>query len=208
MSEERYVIPGILSERALITTGIHIGTTRCTDYMRRFVARMRPEGNYLFDLNKVLERINVAGKFLSQFSPPLILAYSSRELCRTPIEKFSEVVGSQAVLGRFMPGTLTNIQFTGHRDAEVLLISDPLMDQQAVTEASQVGIPVVALANTDNTVENIDLVVPLNNRGRKACAAAFWLLARATLINSNLLPPDRPLKYTIEDFETKLEALA
>jgi small subunit ribosomal protein S2 len=208
LSEERYIIPGVLSERSLITTGIHIGTARCTEYMKRFIARMRPEGNYLFDLNKILERINVAGKFLSQFSPSSVLAYSSRELCRTPIEKFAEVVGTQAVLGRFMPGTLTNIQFSGHREAEVLLVSDPLMDLQAITEASQVGIPVVALANTDNTIENIDLVIPANNRGRKACAAAFWLLARATLINSNLLEPDKPMRYTIEDFETKLEALA
>ena len=53
--------------------------------------------------------------------------------------------------------------------------------------------------------DDIDLVIPGNNRGRKAIAAIFWLLARATLTHAGLLAEDQPMKYPIEDFETKVE---
>jgi len=35
-------------------------------------------------------------------------------------------------------------------------------------------------------------------------AAIFWLLARAVLTHGSQLTTDQPMKYTIDDFETKL----
>jgi small subunit ribosomal protein S2 len=67
------------------------------------------------------------------------------------------------------------------------------------------GIPVIAVCDTDNVTDDVDLVIPGNNRGRKAIAAIFWLLARSTLAHAGLLPLDQPMKYSIEDFETKVE---
>ncbi|MEM0384846.1 MAG: 30S ribosomal protein S2, partial [Nitrososphaeria archaeon] len=78
-------------------------------------------------------------------------------------------------------------------------------DKQAIDEASSLGIPVIAICNTDNVVSNVDLVVPANNNGRKALAAVYWLLARSVLIALKLLQPNEPMKYSIDDFETKPE---
>ena len=103
-----------------------------------------------------------------------------------------------------MPGTFTNPLYPGHIDAELVLVADPLSDAQAVVEAGKLGIPVIAVCDTDNVTDDIDLVIPGNNRGRKAIAAIFWLLARAVLTHAGLLSPDQPMKYAIEDFETKL----
>jgi len=193
-----------VSERALRATGIHIGTTVKTKYMEPFIARTRPDGLHILDINKILSRIDVTGKFLARFDPKHVLVYSSRDFARVPIQRFCELTGCEYVLGRFMPGTLTNPSLKFYRDADVVLVVDPAIDQQAVVEASSLGIPIVAFCDTDNVTRYIDLIIPANNRGRKALAAAFWFLARSYLIHSGAISPDQPLKYTIEDFETKL----
>jgi small subunit ribosomal protein S2 len=204
---ERYIIPRILTEKALLSTGIHIGTTSKTRYMMPYISKIRDDGLHILDINKTIERIHVAGRFIARHDPAKVVAYSSREFCKTPVEKFAEVTGCVGITGRFMPGTFTNLRYPGHVDAELLIVSDPAADQQAVSEAARIGIPVIAVVNSDNLTADIDLAIPANNRGRKACAAVFWLLARATLVHSGLLASDQPLKYSIEDFETKLEEL-
>ncbi len=193
-----------LSIKSLIATGIRIGTTVKTGFMEPFIARMRPDGLYLIDVNKTLYRIDVAGRFLSRFDPGRILVYSSRDFARTPVQMFCGLVGCKAITGRFMPGLLTNPRLPYHIEADVVLVVDPFLDVQAVTEATKIGVPVVAICDTDNTTSNIDLVIPANNRGRKALAAVFWLLARSVLIHSGAMSPEESMKNTIEDFETKL----
>jgi small subunit ribosomal protein S2 len=193
-----------ISEKVLISTGIRIGTTLKTKYMEPFIAKTRPSGLHIIDLNKTLSRIEIAGKFLTRFDPKKVLIYSSRDFAKTPIERFCELTGCQYVLGRFMPGTLTNPRLPFYKDVDVVMVVDPTIDQQAIVEASSLGIPVIAVCDTDNVTSFIDLVIPANNRGRKALAAIFWFLARSYLIHSGAMSPDQPLKYNLEDFETKL----
>ena len=143
-------------------------------------------------------------KFISNFDSSRVVAYSSREYGKTPVAKFTELTGTIPLTGRFMPGTFTNPLYPKHLDPEAVIVTDPSMDLQAVTEASQVGIPVIAICDTDNLTENVDLVIPANNRGRKALAAVMWLLSRSVLQQSGKLSLDESLPYAIEDFETKL----
>lgn len=193
-----------ITEKALLSTGIRVGTQVKTKSMARFIQRTRSDGLHVIDVGKALSRIETAAKFLSRFEVSRIVVYSSREYAKTPIEKFCEITGATTLTGRFMPGTFTNPLYPRHLDPEVVLVTDPTMDSQAVDEASKIGVPVVSLCDTDNVTANVDLVIPANNRGRKALAAVFWLLARSLLIHHGLLTPDQPMKYSIEDFETKL----
>ena len=101
------------------------------------------------------------------------------------------------MLGRFMPGTLTNPLLPYYSEPQLIIVSDPQVDAQAVTEASNAGIPVIGIANTDNVTSELDLVIPANNRGRKSLATVYWLLAREILQDS------KAMKYEIDDFETK-----
>jgi small subunit ribosomal protein S2 len=59
---------------------------------------------------------------------------------------------------------------------EVLIVTDPIGDAQAVTEAVQCGIPIIALCDTNNMTGYIDLVIPTNNKGRKALSLIYYLL--------------------------------
>jgi small subunit ribosomal protein S2 len=88
-------------------------------------------------------------------------------------------------------------------EPDVLVIADPIADEQPLREAAQVGIPVVGLCDTDNETADIDLVIPTNNKGRKALALVFWLLARQVLRERGELLPDQPFGVQVEEFETK-----
>jgi len=199
------VIAPQLTEKALLATGIRIGTPVRTKTMEPFTTRPRPDGLHMFDYAKSIQRIDVAGKFIAHSGTQNTVVYTSREHGAVAVEKFCELTGAMPLIGRFMPGTFTNPLYPGHLDAELVVVADPMSDAQAIIEAGKLGIPVIAVCDTDNVTDNIDLVIPGNNRGRKAIAAIFWLLARATLIHAGLLTADQAMKYSIEDFETRLE---
>ncbi len=194
-----------LSEKALLATGIRIGTQVRTKTMEQFTTRPRPDGLHIIDYVKTLQRIDVAGKFIAATGAQNTVVYTSREHGEMAVEKFCELTGAMPLLGRFMPGTFTNPLYPGHLDAELVVVADPMSDTQAIVEAGSLAIPVIAVCDTDNVTDDIDLVIPGNNRGRKAIAAIFWLLARATLTHAGALQEDSPMKYSIEDFETKMD---
>jgi small subunit ribosomal protein S2 len=184
-------------KKKVLSTGIRVGTEVKTKFMIPYIIQANPEGLYLFDLDITLNRIQTAARFIKKFDIEKVIVYSGRVYATTPIEKFCELTGAKKMLGRFMPGTLTNPSLPYYSEPLLIIISDPQVDAQAVTEATNAGIPVIGIANTDNVTSKLDLVIPANNRGRKALATVYWLLAREILQDS------KTMKYEIEDFETK-----
>ena len=87
---------------------------------------------------------------------------------------------------------------------EMLTIVDRPTIQYIVEEAALIGVPVIALCSTDNSLENVDLVIPVNNKGRRSLAIVYWLLAREILRERGQLPISGEFGATIEDFETTL----
>ncbi|MCD6465665.1 30S ribosomal protein S2 [Candidatus Bathyarchaeota archaeon] len=194
----------LLPQDVLLSAGVHIGTKIKTKDMEPFIYRVRGDGLFVLDIKKIDERIRIAAKFLSRFDPPRIAATAVRLYAREPVAKFCEVTGAIPIIGRFIPGLLSNPLYPGRIEPDVMLVSDPRADAQAIRESTKIGIPVVALCSTDNDFTNIDLVIPTNNKGRKALAVIYWLLARQVLRERGELPPDGDLSIPIEDFEVKL----
>jgi small subunit ribosomal protein S2 len=179
--------------------GVHIGTQQKTMDMERFIHRVRTDGLYVLDVAKTDSRIRTAASFLANYSPEQILVTSSRQYGRFPAEKFADAVGARARTGRFIPGTLTNPKYDGYIEPDVLVVTDPIGDSQAVKEAITVGIPVIAMCDSNNTTSNVDLVVPTNNKGRKALSVVYWLLANETLDRRGAEPA-----YGLDDFESDI----
>jgi small subunit ribosomal protein S2 len=194
----------LLPRDTLLSAGIHIGTRMKTRDMKPFIYRVRPDGLFVLDVKKTDERIRVAAKFLARFEPAKVAVAAARLYAQEPIRKFCEVTGATPIIGRFIPGLLSNPLYPNRIDPEVIIVSDPRADAQAVKEASNVGIPIVALCSTDNEFAGVDLVIPTNNKGRRALAVIFWLLARQVLRERGELPPDKDPPATIEDFEAKI----
>ena len=191
-------------KKKILSTGIRVGTQVKTKFMKPFITKASPEGLYMIDLDITLERIKTAAKFINRVGVDKVIVCSGREYANTPIEKFCETVGATIMLGRFMPGTLTNPSLPYYIEPKLLLISDPQVDDQAVTEATNAGIPVIGISNTDNITSKLDVVIPANNRGRKSLATVYWLLAREILIEKGELKETDSMKYEIDDFETKI----
>ncbi len=191
-------------KKKVLSTGIRVGTQVKTKFMKPFITKASPEGLYMLDLNITLEKIQTAAKFINRLGTDKLIVCSGRQYAETPIEKFCEMLDSKKLLGRFMPGTLTNPSLPYYIEPKLVLISDPQVDKQAVTEATNAGIPVIGIANTDNITSKLDVIIPANNRGRKALATVYWLLVRQILIERGELKEDDPMKYEIDDFETKI----
>jgi small subunit ribosomal protein S2 len=182
-----------------LAAGVHIGTQQKSKDMKRYIYRVRGDGLYILDIRATDERIKTAAKFLAQFDPPKVLIVTSRQYGQYPAKRFAESIGSMSVTGRFIPGMLTNQVIPGYLEPDVVMVTDPIGDAQVVTEAVQSGIPVVALCDTNNMTGYIDLVIPTNNKGRKALSLIYYLLTKEMLrlrgVATNL---------TLEDFETEI----
>jgi len=182
-----------------LAAGIHIGTQQKSKDMMKFIYRVRGDGLYILDIRETDERIKTAAKFLNQFEPGRILVVTSRQYGQFPASKFAETIGGIAATGRFIPGMLTNQNLDRYTEPAVLVVTDPIGDAQAIKEAVQSGIPIVALCDTNNMTSLVDLVIPTNNKGRKALSMIYYLLTREMLrlrgISTSLTP---------EDFETEI----
>jgi len=182
-----------------LAAGVHIGTQQKTQDMKKFIYRVRGDGLYILDIRATDERIKTVAKFLAQFDPPKIMVVTSRQYGQYPAKKFAESVGGRAITGRFIPGTMTNQNLSGYSEPEVLMVTDPVGDKQAIEEAIQAGIPVVALCDTNNMTSYVDLVLPTNNKGRKALSLVYYLLTSEVLRHRGIAT-----SLTSEDFETEL----
>ena len=204
-TNQETAMDGLLLPRdTLLSAGVHIGTRMKTKDMDPFIYRVRPDGLFVLDIQKTDERIKVAAKFLARFEPGKVAVAASRLYAHEPVRKYCELTGATPVIGRFIPGLLSNPLYTNRIDPEVIVVSDPRADAQAVKEASKVGIPIVALCSTDNEFTGVDFVIPTNNKGRRALAVIFWLLARQVLRERGELSIDKDPSVAIEDFEAKL----
>src|SRR5260370_34202964 len=93
------------------------------------------------------------------------------------MDRFAELTKAMPIVGRFMPGLISNPLQPKHAEPQVVLVTDPRADWQAIKEATAVGIPVIALCDTDNVFSGVDLVIPANNKVRRAVAVVYCPLA-------------------------------
>jgi small subunit ribosomal protein S2 len=190
MAEEKTLIP----KEEYLSSGIHIGMKSKTASMEKFIYKIREDGLSVLNLKLLDERIKIATQFLAQKKNILVVGRKTN--AQKAVKKFSEIIGANYVIGRFMPGALTNPNYSNYMEPDIVLLTDPLSDKQALKEAVDSRIPVVALCDTFNETKNIDLVIPCNNKGRKSLALIFWLLGREIMKERG----DKEYKYKPEDF--------
>lgn len=183
----------LIPREKYLSAGVHIGMTTKTANMKRFIYKIRPNGLAVLNVGLLDKRIGYAVNMIAKSKK--ILVVSRKDSNRKPVEKFSEVVGAKAIVGRFMPGSLTNPSFEEFFEPDLLLVTDPLSDRQAISEALKIRIPIIGLADTFNETTYLDLVLPCNNKGKKSVALIFWLLAK-------LIAEKRSIKFELksEDF--------
>ncbi len=205
MSEEEIEISG--EEELLIplddylSNGVHVGLKCKTIDMREFIYKIRPDKLCVFDVKKIDDRIKIAANFISMYRPEDVLLVSNRVYGRRSIKKFSEYTGAKAIDNRFVSGTLTNPVIDSYTEPKLLVVTDPVVDRQAIKEASEMNIPVVAICDTEARIKNIDLVIPSNNKGKNSLALIYWILTREVLRRRGVKKFDAKLEEFISDAE-------
>ena len=194
----------LLPQEVLLSAGVHIGTRVKTIDMVQFIYKVRPDGLFVLDMDKMNARVITAAKFLSRMDITRVAVASSKRYGRLPVHKFCELTGAHPFIGRFTSGTFTNPTYSHYFEPVAVIVTDALADQQIVVEAAAVGVPVIALCSTDNNLSNIDLGIPINNKGRRSLAIAYWLLTRQLKRELNELTPEQDFSVSIDDFESTM----
>jgi len=195
----------LVDPETYLKNGTHIGLTYRTGNMRKFIYKVRSDRLSIFSLNAIDERIRLAAKMLAKFEKDDVLVIGSRAYARRPVRKFAENTGVKYVSGRFRPGSFTNPQEKNFREPKIILVADPIADKQAVREAAKVGIPVIGVCDSNALTRNIDLIIPLNNKGKQSIALMFWLLTKQYLVERGEMKPKDKLKDSLEDYISQIQ---
>jgi small subunit ribosomal protein S2 len=196
MSEASFLVPQVLYLKA----GIHIGTKYRTSYMDKFIYKTRPDGLSVLNIQQIDDRIKVAANILSRYKPEEILIVSRRENGWKAVQLFGKLTGAKIFAGRYPPGILTNPNLRDYLEVKIMLITDSWPDRNAIKDSLLMGIPLIALCDTNNQANNIDLVVPCNNKGKKSLGLFFYILAKEYLKKTGKISENDDLEVSVDTF--------
>lgn len=195
MESEQLLVPN----EEYLKSGIHIGTKFKTKYMANFIYKTRNDGLSVLNVQQIDARIRTMISFMSQYAPGEIMIAARRENGWKAVRLFGQLTGAKIYIGRYPPGILTNIQLKKFTEVKLIVVTDPWPDRNAVDDAIRMGIPVIGLCDTNNQANNIDLVVPCNNKGKKSLGLLFWLVTKGYMEERGLVNKGSFSK-TIDDF--------
>ncbi|EMD33099.1 hypothetical protein CERSUDRAFT_160619 [Gelatoporia subvermispora B] len=160
---------------------VHIGSRNCTT-MLRYIWRRRADGTYVINVEKTWQKLVFAARIVAVIKAPCdVCVVLSRIYGHQAVRAYAAHTGARTIMGRFVPGTFTNCSSGSFQEPLLLIVVDPVADRQAMHEASQAEIPVVAFCDTDAILEFVDVVIPCNNRSAPAIGLMWWLLVREVL---------------------------
>lgn len=193
----------LINSNEYLKAGIHIATKVKSAGMAKFIMKVREDGLYLLDIRTIDARIRIAASMIARYDPKDIVVTASRLYAITAAQKFAEIIDAKFIPGRVTPGIFTNPYKEGFTELKLLIISDSRNEKQGVKEASNVNVPIIALNDTDNITKYLDLIIPVNNRGRRSLAYTYYLLAREVLKNRGTISSNEEFGHNVEDFEVK-----
>lgn len=190
-----------VKQEVFLEAGVHIGTKIRTCDMREYIFKRRDDGLYILDLRKSSEKLLQAAKVISKYNPQEVCIVASRIYSSNPASKFAELTGVSIVKGRFVPGTMTNMKVKGFMEPRLIMVCDPKGEHEALVEAAKNGVPVIGLCDTDNETKFVDLVIPINNKGKRSLALIFYILSREVMMAQGKIKAYDEFQYDLNYFE-------
>lgn len=189
----------LVSAEEYLTAGVHIGTKFKNSFSEKYILKSRADGLKIIDTEMVDKKLKALINLVSKYDPSDIVIMGRRENVKKPLKVFGKLVGCDVITGRYLPGKLTNASLDSFREYKLVIVCDPLTDKNILNEAFEQGTVIAGFCDTNNTSNKLDLVIPINNKGKKSMALAFFLLAKKYLANRGTLK-ESEFKYSVDDF--------
>ncbi|XP_065174721.1 small ribosomal subunit protein uS2-like [Sycon ciliatum] len=182
----------------MLAAGVHLGAKNCDFQMNQYVFKKKTDGTNIINLKNTWEKLLLAARVIVGIENPAdVSVITGKSYAQRAVLKFSHFTGSNSVAGRFTPGAFTNQIQKAFKEPRLLVVSDPRVDHQAVTESSYVGTPVIAFCNTDTSLRHIDIAIPCNNKGVHSIGLMWWMLAREVLRMRGTISRELPWEATV-----------
>ncbi|CAF1004173.1 unnamed protein product [Rotaria sordida] len=168
----------------ILAAKLHIGSKDVNYQMDTYVWKKKPrnEDASIINIRKFWEKLLLAARAIVAVENPTdVCAISCQPQGQRAVLKFAKHTGATAIAGRFTPGSFTNQIQAAFKEPRLIIITNPIVDHQAVSEASFVNIPVIAFCDASTSLRYIDMAIPCNNRAVKSIGLMWWFLTREVL---------------------------
>ena len=192
----------IVSMKALLEAGVHFGhqTRRWNPKMAPYIYTER-NGIYIIDLQKTVKKLEEAYNFVRQLSEngQSLLFVGTKKQAQEAIKDEALRCNMYYVNARWLGGMMTNFKTMRTRIDRLnqlkamqavkemkklpgaLFIVDTRKERNAIAEAHRLGIPVVAIADTNCDPDEIDYPIPGNDDAIRAIKLISSIMANAMI---------------------------
>ncbi len=169
-----------------IKTGTYIGTRAVTPQMRKYVYKRRADGLAVLNTLEIDKGLQNGIEFISKFEPEDIILACKREVGWTAVRLFSKLTGIKNFTKKYPAGILTNTQLEIFIEPKLIIVCDPWIDKNALSDANKTNRKVLGLCDTNNFTKGIDVIIPCNNKSSKGLGLILYYLAEGFIKNKKI----------------------